>query len=167
MITPTLQEFNRDLHGEVAQAVAMVIDAAENRLILSRQLASLKDSLAECYPERFGGRAALEVDDPEYGPGFDVSSEINAQIKMVRTLRAKLEVEISTNDSKTTSRDMKEAIAAGSSMMSTLMKYHKEIVNQDRLRMVEEATIEAVKSLPEEHQTEFFRVLELHLAAKD
>ena len=60
----------------------------------------------------------------------------------------------------TATRDIKEVIAAGTTLTTLLMKSHEQILNADRQRAIERAMNDAVKTLDKEAQDVFFNKLE-------
>ena len=163
--TTSFDDFDRHIRTDVAKALQTVLQASENRLLTSAQLSDLQAGLKDTYPSVFLSTSASgPVADPGYGADFDLAEEINSQIKVVRALRAKILGEDGSLNEGINAREAKELIASGTTMVSTLMKHHKDIVNQDRLMAVEAATIEAVKTLPPENQEAFFETLERGLA---
>jgi uncharacterized protein YecE (DUF72 family) len=57
-------------------------------------------------------------------------------------------------------REIKDMIQASTSLFTMLTKMNEDITNQDRLRKIENATVEVVRSLPLKEQERFFVLLE-------
>ena len=62
-------------------------------------------------------------------------------------------------------REVREAVAASSSLLSTLLKVHEKVMSFERQRAIENAVIETVRELPEPAKEAFFINLETRLAA--
>lgn len=96
----------------------------------------------------------LGEDGDDFDHDFDLKEEINAQLRMLRTMRSRAEREnIST-------RELKETLTASSSLITMLIKEQEKVVNIDRLRTVERAVVEAIKDQPHEVQEAFLSFLE-------
>lgn len=102
-------------------------------------------------------RAPEEVN---YGADFDIREEINSQIGLVRMMRRNITTETGRLKTDTATRDIKEVIAAGTTLTTLLMKSHEQILNADRQRAIERAMNDAVKTLDKEAQDVFFNKLE-------
>jgi len=162
-------EFERTLTTDLNVSIVTVADAAEAKVLTAAHLASLLEPLVEFYPKIFA-KASLLTDsasgDPGYGADVDLSEEVNSQIRVVRSLRNLImDPETGAIKEGYTPRDAKELIGSSNTMLSSLMKFHDKIINQERLRATEQATIEAVKDLPQESQDKFFAKLEEALKA--
>jgi len=117
-------------------------------LLRDEQLDNLHTILSEYLPSSV-----------KYGADFDFNHEIEAQIVAVRAMRARvmtpggqLKVDIPI-------REAKETLAAGTTLLQTLMKNHEKVMNFNRQRAIEEATIQAIRNLPQENQDQFFASL--------
>lgn len=96
----------------------------------------------------------LGEDGDDFDHDFDLKEEINAQLRMLRTMRSRAEREnIST-------RELKETLTASSSLITMLIKEQEKVVNIDRLRTVERAVVEAIKEQSHEVQEAFLSFLE-------
>lgn len=78
-----------------------------------------------------------------YGTGFDLGAEVEAQIQAVRAVRSTVMKDGRIIDG-VSSREAKEVISSGSTLLNTLMKFHEKVLNMDRLRMLEAAVIEVL-----------------------
>ena len=102
--------------------------------------------------------------DTEYGPDFDMGAEVRMQIAAVRAMRnsvmpggvARAGVPV---------REMKEVVTASSTLLTTLLRTHEKVMSYDRQRAIEEATVAAVQTLPDEAKALFFKQLEEALEA--
>lgn len=160
-------DFEKELNTDLAVSVATVADAAEAKLLTAAHLAALLHPLVDFYPNIFAKASNLTdsaSDDPGYGADFNLSDEVNSQIRVVRSLRNMImDQETGAIKEGHSARDAKELISSSNTMLASLMKFHDKIINQDRIRAVEQATIEAVKDLPQESQDRFFDRLEAAL----
>jgi len=151
---------------ELVNAVNLICESANTGVLSNQQVELLAHTLPEAYPEAFEGQGAgASVEDPNYGADFDMSVEVNDQIRTVRALRAMVINENGTIKTGYTARDAKELISASGTLLGSLMKFHDKIINQSRMRMVEQATIEVIKTLPEDSQVKFFETLKIKLEA--
>ena len=161
------------LSTELVQSIDQIIDAAEASILSEQQLRMLADSLVGHYPQFFSvgsgngeeGQHRGSADDPGYGADFDLADEVNEQIKAVRALRQTIMDDSGTIREGVQARDVKEMVSSSNTLLGSLMRFHDKIINQDRMRLVEKATIEAVKTLPEEQQEIFFDTLQKGLDA--
>ena len=96
----------------------------------------------------------------EYGADFDMKEIIQEQLQLVRAMRNSVLTEEGHRLPGVTARDLKEVVSASTTLTTTLMKSHEKIMNYDRQRAIEEATVAAIRKLPEEAQGAFFTVLE-------
>ena len=97
-----------------------------------------------------------------YGADFDVADEVNNQILAVRAMRESI-MEGGRIKENIAVREVKEVIAASSTMLAALMKFHKEIINLDRMRAIDKGTIKVLKEMG--HEEEFLGMLETELEA--
>jgi len=160
------------LSKELVYAVNQIMEAAETQVLSHQQVQLLAERLTDYYPDYFknttsarSGVATTSEDDPGYGAHFDISNEVNEQIKAVRALRSLVMDDSGNINEGYTARDAKELIGSSNTLLGSLMKFHDKIINQNRMRLIEQATIEAVKTLPEEQQELFFTKLQSGLDA--
>ena len=101
--------------------------------------------------------------DAEYGADFDVGEELNQQIAAVRKMRR---MAMNPKDGNEVSvRELKEIVTSGTSLLKTLLSVHEKVVNFDRLKAIEDATVATVKEqLSKRQQEQFFETLEEELA---
>ena len=102
----------------------------------------------------------LDDEEIDYGAGFDIKEEINSQIRLVRTVRKSVLNENGGIKNEATTRDLKEVIAAGTTLTNMLMKSHETILNADRQRAMEAALKAAIETLDTDTQGIFFGTLE-------
>ena len=99
------------------------------------------------YPE-------LAVVDPDTRGEFNLEEEIYNQVAMLKRMRKKLTLEDGSIDSKISYKEIKEVVSSCSTVMGTLMKYHKDAKTIQRNRAVEQATIHAIESMAERYGDE-------------
>jgi hypothetical protein len=90
---------------------------------------------------------------------FDLLTEVQEQMGVVRKMRQI----ITDRGDEVNPRDLKDLIGASTSLFSMLTKMHNDIINQDRLRKIEQATVAAVMTLPPAEQELFFTTLSASL----
>ena len=138
-----------DSTEEIASAVETVVRNAQK---LSReQISYLLDALTLFVPRE---------KQIEYSADFDFAEEVGQQIAAVRAMREKVMDPSGQIKDEYSARDVKEVLASSTTLLSTLMRFHEKIVSIDRQRAIEQATVEAIRSLPDEQQEKFFSVLE-------
>ena len=98
--------------------------------------------------------------DESTGNVSDLRDEIRKLVAYIKTMRERIE----DKGELATSREIKDMIQSSSSLFAMLTKLDDEITNQARLRKVEEATLEAIKTLPATARQVFFDVLEEKLS---
>ena len=101
-----------------------------------------KISLLELIPDQRGNSA--------YGASYDLKQEIQGLIDAVRALQNSV-----MHDGKmrqdVTPREMKEVVTSTAQLMNLLMKYHRELLSMDRMRALEQATVEVLQELSDRH----------------
>lgn len=99
----------------------------------------------------------------QLGAEFSIKMEVAEQLTTVQHLRKKLlKQDLTPQDSASVS-EIKSLITLSNSLLSTLMKFNKEIDRDHRLAQIEKALIDAAKTLPEAAKAELMRVLEERL----
>lgn len=88
---------------------------------------------------------------------LDIVKEVQEQLRVVRNMR----IAIDQGDH----RAVKDLVSVSTSLLTLLTKLQGEIVTRDRLRRIEEVTVETIKVLPPESQQEFFSRMEQALNA--
>ena len=99
-----------------------------------------------------------------YDASFNLRDEVQAQIACVRALRESV-LPGGVVRAGLAAREIKEAVTASSTLLSTLMKTHKDILSLDRARCIEEAVSETIKTLSDEDRATFMKKLEENLSA--
>lgn len=99
-------------------------------------------------------------DSVVYGAEFDLSSEVQAQIKMVRAMRRSVITDAGIALPGISARELKEVVSASTTLLTTLTKSHDKIMGYERMRALEAATVAAVEGLSEASQRAFFTTLE-------
>ncbi len=114
-------------------------------------------------------KAALALFEPpppvvtqevNYDASFDLAGEMAAQIKAVRAIRAHVFDAQGNIKEGISSREAKEVISSGSTLLASLMKYHKDVMNMDRLRKLEQSVVEALKDVDPDLQEDVMQRLE-------
>jgi hypothetical protein len=124
----------------------------------------MADELSEEEIARLWAVLQARVQTVEYGAEFDINEEVQMQIMAVRAMRdsimpgGRMRVGVPA-------REMKEVVTASSTLLNTLLRTHEKILNYDRQRAIEEATIEAISTLPDENKELFFKALGENLSA--
>lgn len=96
------------------------------------------------------------IDEP-----IDMLTEVQEQMKMLRVLRSQItSLGVDANP-----KDLQSLVSTSTSLFAMLTKYSNDMVNQDRIKKIEAAVVESVKTLSEEVQTHFFGKLEELLSA--
>lgn len=81
----------------------------------------------------------------EYGADFDMAYEVQQQITAVRAIRDHVMDSRGRLREGITARDAKEVVTSGSTLLSSLMKFHSSVVNMERLRLLERAVVEVLR----------------------
>ena len=92
------------------------------------------------------------VPAPTLPTSSDFVTELSEQLEMVKTLRSAIDGD--------DPRQIKDLVSASTTLFSMITKLNEDILNQQRIRKIENATVEAIKSLPEEAREAFYMVLE-------
>lgn len=142
----SLKEFFEPARTHLDDAVEEILNHPD--ALTDEQLTDLHAILQHYLPEAV-----------HYGADFDFTQEITAQITSIRALRLKVMRPNGTLKEDVTTREAKEVITASASLLQQLMKHHDKIQNFERQRAIEEATTQAIKTLPSEVQQKFFDTL--------
>lgn len=94
---------------------------------------------------------------------FTLTEEIAQNMRIIRKLRAEFFTASGARKTDTSMREMKDILTSLNTFEQTIGKLQGMADFQDRIRIVEKATAEALKALPEETQEEFFLLLEDNL----
>ena len=98
-----------------------------------------------------------------YNASFSIKEEMEQQINMVRKMRSAILPQGQVRPGPG-SRELKEVVAASSTLLSLLMKVHPQVLSMDRQRSIESAVSETTRSLSQEDQQKFLALLESNLA---
>jgi ABC-type amino acid transport substrate-binding protein len=109
-------------------------------------------------------RTASGAGNP-YGADFDLAQEVGEQIKAVRAVRQQVMTADGSVAEGMTPRDMKEVVTSGTTLLGSLMKFHKEVINMDRLRKLEQAVIDVLMEEDEDLKNRVLAKLEERLGA--
>lgn len=90
----------------------------------------------------------------------DLLTEVQAQMIYLKTFRK----QVTDKGTAASTRELKDMVQASISLYTMFTKMNEAITNQERLRKVESATIEAIRTLSSEVQQKFFTTLEEELA---
>lgn len=105
--------------------------------------------------------------DVTYGAEYDMTSEVEGLIQSVRAMRGSVMTEDGRMRTDVTPREMKDVVTATSSLMNLLMKSHEKLMDFDRQRALEQATIEILREMGgEEIVTKFVENMEARLEAE-
>jgi Mg2+ and Co2+ transporter CorA len=142
----------------------MVTHLCQHAQYLSQmQKERLRSSMGFNEPEE----KTLAVPETNYDATFDLGDEVEQQIKAVRAIRAQVFDENGRMRTDISSREAKEVISTGSTMLATLMKYHEKIMNMDRLRKLELSVMEALAEESQELQERVLALLEEKLLSDE
>ncbi|RLA60687.1 MAG: hypothetical protein DRQ89_12445 [Epsilonproteobacteria bacterium] len=104
--------------------------------------------------------------DVTYGAEYDMTSEVEGLIQSVRAMRNSVMTEDGRMRTDVTPREMKDVVTATSSLMNLLMKSHEKLMDFDRHRALEQATIDILRGMGgEEIVTKFVENMEARLEA--
>ena len=105
--------------------------------------------------------------ETKYNASFDLGDEVEQQIKAVRAIRAQVFDGNGNMRGSVSSREAKEIISTGSTMLSTLMKYHEKVMNMERLRKLELSVMEALSEASTDLQEKALALLEEKLLSDE
>lgn len=99
-----------------------------------------------------------------YDASFSLAEELQAQITAVRAVRDRIMTKEGHLSEDITTREAKEVISSGSTLMSSLMKFHEKVVNMERLRLLETSVVEALEEVDGEVRERVLGKMEEKLA---
>lgn len=114
--------------------------------------------LAELLNVKYTSSAAID-DDFQVNSSTDILEEVQEQMKMVRLIRA----QITSQGVLANPKDLQALVSTTTSLFAMLTKYSNDIVNQDRLKRIENAVVESIKTLDPVVQEAYFETLEAFL----
>jgi hypothetical protein len=91
---------------------------------------------------------SFKVGDP-----IDILTEVQEQMQMVRLIRQKV------MSSGANPKEMQSLVSTTTSLFAMLTKHSDAMVNQDRIKKIEAAVVEAIKELPPPNQEIYFTKL--------
>ena len=141
------EESPPDLSAEVATILMAPAELTEDQAF----------ALFNVLAPRFAGEGV------DYGADFDLRDEVEAQIVAVRAMRGSVMLPGGKIKPGVAARELKEVVTASNTLLQTLMKTHEKVLNYDRQRALEAATVAAVENLPDENKKAFFAALETEL----
>lgn len=109
----------------------------------------------------------MRAPETNYNASFDLGDEVEQQIRAVRAIRAQVFDANGNMRSDISSREAKEVISTGSTMLATLMKYHEKVQNMERLRKLELSVMEALTEASPDLQEKTMALLEEKLLADE
>jgi methyltransferase-like protein len=109
----------------------------------------------------------MAAPETTYNASFDLGDEVEQQIRAVRAIRAQVFDANGNMRADISSREAKEVISTGSTMLATLMKYHEKVQNMERLRKLELSVMEALTEISPELQEKALALLEEKLLADE
>lgn len=145
-----------------AEAVMIGIQTALDRF-MKETLPHLSRSQQEILAQRLPGDLFLLDGEQTYDANFSVADELSLQIQAVQALRqhvfpgGRLKQDASI-------REAKEVITTCNQMIKTLMDSHERIMNMERMRAIESATVDVLSEMSEKDKEMFLERLELKLA---
>jgi hypothetical protein len=140
-------ELGPDLSAEVAAILMAPAELTEDQAL------ALYNVLA---PRFLDGAVNYDAD-------FDLRGEVEAQIRAVRAMRDSVILPGGAIRPGVASRELKEVVTASNTLLQTLMKTHEKVLNYDRQRSLEAATVAAVQSLSPSQRETFFETREAEL----
>lgn len=100
------------------------------------------------------------VTDPAIAKTGDIMASLREEVQEQMTYVQEFRRRVQQRGEGATTREVKDMLQASTSLFSMLTKMNEEITNQDRLRHIENATVEAIKTLDGKAQSRFFEYLE-------
>ena len=110
-------------------------------------------------------RPGEEPEHTVYGASFDLAAEVEQQILAVRAARDHVMTKDGRLRSGFSSRDAKDLVTAGSTLLQSLMKHHADIMNMERMRALEQTVIETLNEEDPEFRKRVVSRLEERLQA--
>lgn len=150
-------------------AVELSVNAVADLLQSGKLSDQLTSKLIEAYMLSPSGRYPKITYTDGVVEDFNIEDEIYAQIDMLRRMRSKLTADAAGNfGEKVSFRDVKEVVSACSSVMGSLMKFHKDAKTIERNKAVETATITAMEKIADRYGdqqliSEFLTILQEEL----
>ncbi len=143
---PTQLENMWEEEPNLDQQVEMIL--AMPQLLTEDQLQDMHTILSNYIPQ-----------ENTYGANFDFKAEISLQLAAVKAMRLKVFNLNGTVKDGTSLRDVKECMTAANTLTTALLKNHEKIMNFDRQRALEQATIAAIDTLDEASKQVFLNEL--------
>lgn len=101
-------------------------------------------------------------DGPEYSADFSIAEEISLQLAAVQAMRSHIFPD-GRMRSDTNIREAKDVLTTCNQMIKTLMESHGRIMNMERMRAVESATVEVLIELGDDLKEKFLTLLAARL----
>ena len=148
-----------DLQADIGEAVSFLLQHAA--FVTDAQWRGLSAVVGA----RFAALEERPSDTPfDYDASFSVADELEAQILAVRAVRQRIMAADGSINRDISTREAKEVISSGSTLLGTLMKYHEKVVNMERLRVLEQSVIEALEHVDMEVKDVVLATMEEKLA---
>lgn len=99
---------------------------------------------------------AVDPKDFRVGEPIDILAEVQEQMSMLRMIRT----QIMSMGGKADPKALQSLVSTSTSLFSMLTKFQSEMLNQDRIKKIEAAVVESIKTLGQEEQDAYFANLE-------
>lgn len=145
-----------------SEAIVIGIQTALDRF-MKETLPHLSRSQQEILAQRLPSDLFTSDGEQVYDANFSVADELSLQIQAVQALRqhvfpgGRLKHGASI-------REAKEVVTTCNQMIKTLMDSHERIMNMERMRAIEAATVDVLGEMNEKAKEMFLQRLELKLA---
>jgi len=103
------------------------------------------------YTEINPSHTDFRIDSP-----VDILDEVQEQMKLVRTIR----MQIHSKGLDANPKDLQSLVGVTTTLFAMLTKYNADIMNQDRIKSIENAVTHSIKTLSPEIQEAYFAELE-------
>jgi hypothetical protein len=146
-----------------------LIEDIENAVEFLRQHAGYVEKASWEVLKRIGSQFELEEVEAArpvvvYDANFSMAEEIQSQIMAVRAVRNKIMNADGSLSRDITTREAKEVVSSGSTLLTTLMKFHEKVQNMERLRLLETAVVEVLEGVDEDVRDQVLHRMEEKLA---
>jgi hypothetical protein len=145
------------LQDDIAESISFLLQHAG--FIEKEQWARMVKTVAPYFAEE-----VQQVEGITYDANFSMADELRAQIMAVRAVRDRIMTVEGNLVADISTREAKEVISSGSTLVGTLMKYHEKVVNMERLRVLEQSVIEALVEADVDIRDQVLSIMEQKLA---
>lgn len=122
-------------------------------------LYGLKPYINAAQSQRLAELTRTQFSSPSTSSG-DVMDTLLDEVKLQLDFVIRFRERVTRGGDNVTTRELKDLLQTSSSLFTMLTKMNEEITNQARLRKIENATVEAIRTLPPAEQQRFFQTLE-------